>query len=365
MAVVAQSRLALVGAPFWSWLAPVIGILGVFGGLSGHVPTLAVAILVVAVLAAVHHAEVIALKLGEPYGTLVLAVSVTVIEAGLILSLMLSGGAEAATVARDTIFAAFMIIVNGIVGLCLLIGAIRHFEQDFSKEGVSAALAVLATLAVMTLVLPNFTLSVPGPVYSPAQLAFVAALSLLLYAVFIVVQTVRHRDYFLVEDDEDTDEDGHADPPPMRTAVFSFVLLVLSLAAVIFLAKGLAPLFRTWVSDAGLPLAVVGVAIAGIVLAPESLAAARAAMHDRLQTALNLALGSALATIGLTIPVVAVASLWFDLPLALGLDLKGITFMALSLIVAGLAFATGRTTVLQGTVHLVIFAVYLFTTLVP
>lgn len=353
--------------PIWSIAFPLLGLaasmlsLKSFGA-AGSVA--AVVILVGSVIAAVHHAEVVAHKVGEPFGTLVLAVAVTVIEVSLIVSLMLSGSGDVASLARDTVFAAMMIILNGIIGLCLLAGGLRHHEQRFTLRGVSAALCTLAAMGVLSLVLPNYVSSAPGPTYAPSQLIMVAVVSLILYGTFVMVQTVRHRDYFLPAEDN-VPAVTHADPPNETTTLLAFALLLCALVAVVLLAKVLAPTVESAVSGAGLPLTVVGVVIAGLVLAPESLAAFRAARRNRIQTSLNLALGSALATIGLTIPTVAVVSLALDLPLALGIDAKSLTLLVLSLFVATITLGTGRTTVLHGAVHLVIFAVYLFTTVVP
>lgn len=316
------------------------------------------------VLAAVHHAEVIAHRTGEPYGTLVLALAVTIIEVALIVTMMMSGKPNAAFVARDAVYAAIMIILNFVVGLCILAGAARHREQEFVQFGVSAALAVLSALAVLTLILPNYTVSAPGPNYSVGQLAFVGVISLILYATFVLVQTVRHRDYFLPASNP-ADEDSHAAPPTDREAAVSMALLLVSLVTVVLLAKALAPAIEESISAIGAPVAVVGILISGLVLAPESLAAFRAARANRLQTSLNLALGSALATIGLTIPVVAALSIALGLPLSLGIDEKSMILLGLTLLVSVLSLGTGRTTILQGVVHLVLFAVFLFTTLVP
>jgi Ca2+:H+ antiporter len=331
----------------------------------GLPPLLLGGALIGTVLAAVHHAELVAHRVGEPFGTFLLAVAVTVIELGLIITLMSSGGESAATLARDTVFAAVMIILNGLVGICILVGAIRHREQLFQQTGVSASLATICALTVLTLVLPNFTISEPGPVYAPSQLGFVAVVSFLLYVTFVAVQTVRHRDYFLPDKALAADQEMHADPPTDRQTIASSLLLIVCLGAVVLLAKSLAPPIEAAVASAGAPIAVVGVIIAGLVLLPESIAALRAASANRLQTSLNLGLGSALATIGLTIPAVAALSLVADLPIALGLDTKATVLLFLTLVVSTLTLGTGRTTVLQGAVHLVIFAVYLFTTIVP
>ena len=349
----------------WIWLPPFAGAASVlFGGVVDIPPLLLGLVLIITVLAAVHHAELIAHKVGEPFGTFLLALAVTVIEVGLILTLMLQGKSGAETLARDTVFSAVMIILNGLVGAFILLGALRHREQSFQQVGVSASLATLCTLTVLTLVLPNFAASA-GPFYAPSQLAFVAIVSLLLYLTFVAVQTVRHRDYFLPPSEEAADLEAHAPPPSGRQTLLSGVLLVACLVEVVLVAKALAPAIEDGVAAAGAPHAVVGVVIAALVLLPESVAAVRAAMANRLQTSLNLALGSALATIGLTIPAVAVLSLSQGLPLALGLDSRGIVLLSLTLLVTTQSLATARTTVLQGVVHLVIFGVFVFTTLVP
>jgi Ca2+:H+ antiporter len=350
----------------WTWLVPVAAWVTLLLSFGAAVPTLLVAVVLIgAVLAAVHHAEVIAHRVGEPFGTFLLAVAVTVIELGLIVTLMAAAGPDAATLARDTVFAAVMIILNGLIGACIFIGAIRHKEQPFQQTGVSASLATLCALTVLTLVLPNFTVSEPGPVYSTSQLAFVAVVSFLLYVTFVAVQTVRHRDYFLPAREMAADYEVHADPPTNRQAWLSAALLVACLVAVVLLAKALAKPVEDAVAAAGAPRAVVGVIIAALVLMPESVAAVRAAIANRLQTSLNLGLGSALATIGLSIPAVAALAIAVDLPIALGLSAKSVVLLFLTLIVSTLSLGTGRTTVLQGVVHLVIFAVYLFLTIVP
>ena len=325
--------------------------------------TCAAVALIATVLVAVHHAEVIALRVGEPFGTLVLALAVTVIEVSLIVSMMLSSGAAASALARDTVFATVMIICNGVVGLSLLVGAWRHRVLAFRVEGTTPALAVLATLTTLTLVLPTFTSSTPGPTFSSTQLIFAGIVSLLLYAVFVFVQTVRHRDYFLPE--ESDADDLHAAPPTTGVALASLGLLFISLVAVVGLAKVLAPSIEVAVDNAGMPHAVVGIAIALMVLLPETWAALRAAMRNRMQISLNLALGSALATIGLTIPAVAVTAIVLSLPLDLGLPAKEIAMLALSLFLTSMTLAGGRATVLQGAVHLVLFAVYIFLAMVP
>lgn len=354
--------------PVWTWASAIVAWLLFFAALRFQHPFLSVAIgiaLVGAVLSAVHHAEVVAHRIGEPFGTLVLALAVTVIEVALIVSLMLSSGEAQSALARDTIFAAIMIILNGMIGIFLLAGGSRHGEQSFGLYGVNAALATLAVMAVITLILPNTTTTIAGPIYSSSQLALIALVSLTLYGAFVFIQTLRHRDYFLPEGDAARDEEAHADPPPNAVALTSLFLLVVCLGAVVLLAKQLSPTIESAIDAAGMPKAVVGIVVAAIVLLPESLAALKAARSDRLQTSINLSLGSALATIGLTIPTVALVSLATGWTLVLGLDFKGMVLLALTFVVATLSLGTGRTTVLQGAVHLAIFAVYLFTTIVP
>ncbi len=345
-------------------VAACVMLAAVFGRPLGWVLLSAVVVVLTAsVLVAVHHAEVIALRVGEPFGTLVLALAVTVIEVSLIVSLMLSGGASASALARDTVYATVMIVCNGAVGLCLLLGALRHRVLTFRVEGTSPTLSVLITLTVLTLVLPTFTSTTAGPTLSPAQLIFVGLISLTLYGVFVFVQTVRHRDYFLVVEDESADL--HAAPPSTTVALTSLALLLLCLIAVVGFAKALAPNIEAAVNAAAAPHAVVGIVIALMVLAPETWAAIRAALRNRMQTSFNLALGSALATIGLTIPAVAITSLVLGLRLELGLPAKEIVLLILSLMISTITLAGGRSTVLQGAVHLVLFAVFLFLAVVP
>jgi len=332
-------------------------------GLGGYYVVLIALGLAGSVFAAVHHAEVVAHRVGEPFGTLVLALAVTLIEVALIVSLMLAGGSEAGALARDTVFAAVMIILNGIVGLSLLVGGVMHREQIFSLDGVSAALVALASITIMTLVFPNYTLTTPGPFYSPSQLVLIAIVSLAIYGAFVFTQTIRHREYFL--DDASPGTAGHAPAPANRVAMASAALLLLCLVAVVLLAKKLAPSLEAAVARLGAPEALVGVVIAGIVLLPEGLAALRAARQNRLQTSLNLALGSALASIGLTIPAVSFLSLYMNTKLVLGIDAKSTVLLLLSLFLTALVLRTGRTIILHGIVLLVVFAIYLFTTVIP
>lgn len=354
-------------APLWSWAAPAATAL--FAGTAHllHLPIplllvpVAAVLLFAAVFAAVHHAEVIAHRLGDPYGSIILAVAVTIIEVALIVAVLPDASSGQSAIARDTVFAAIMIVLNGIVGLCLLVGSARYTEQGFQARGATASLGVLGTLAVLGLVLPNFTQTASGPVYSPFQLTFVAVVSLGLYALFLFVQTVRHQGDFR---DAANGEEPH-DPPDASAFRSAMILLPLTLMAVVLMAETLTPLVEGAVKSAGLPQALVGVAIAMVVLLPEGLAAFRAARANRLQTSLNLALGSALASICLTIPAVAAVSLWLDRPLVMGLEAKHIVLLVLSLFMATLSLATGRTTVLQGAIHLVIFGAFLTFAAVP
>jgi Ca2+:H+ antiporter len=353
--------------PLWTWLAPLAGWALLAADHVRPHPALSGALglgLILCVIAAVHHAEVVAHRVGQPLGTLLLALAVTVIEVALIVALMLADPVDTVALARDTVFAEVMIILNGMVGLCLILGGSLHREQAFGLHGVSAALATLATLAVVCLVLPNAT-GTPGPFYSTSHLAFVGVVSLVLYLVFVFVQTVRHRDYFLPEGEEEHDPEAHIAAPAPAAAVISALLLLACLGAVVLSAEHLAPAIEARIEAIGAPPAVLGILIGLIVLLPESLAALKAAHANRLQTSLNLALGSALASIGLTIPAVAAVVVMQGWSLALGIDARGTVLLALSLLVAALSLGTGRTTVLQGAVHLVIFAIYLFTTLVP
>jgi Ca2+:H+ antiporter len=362
--------------PRSAWGFPVLGV-GFFGlatalGIgASFTPTPAgllfaavlLAILVGTVFAAVHHAEVIAHRTGEPYGTLILTIAVTVIEVALITSIMLNADSSPA-LARDTVFAVIMIVCNGLVGLCILSGGLRHREQGFRVTGVGAYLAVLLVLAGLTLVLPNYTTARSGPVYSASQLAFVSVVTIVLYVVFLYIQTVRHRDYFIVLGrEEDAGDDGPL--PPNRTVALSFGLLLAALVAVILLAKKFAIVVEVGIALAGAPPATVGVIVALLILMPEGVAAVQAARRDELQKSLNLALGSSLATIGLTIPAVAAISIWLGRDLVLGLEPADIVLLGLTLAVSVLTFATGRTNILYGFVHLVLFATYLFLVVVP
>ncbi|MCX5436613.1 MULTISPECIES: calcium:proton antiporter [unclassified Streptomyces] len=355
----------------WTAVVPVLAVvLLVFTwgrSLPGAVVAVVSVVLATSVLAAVHHAEVVAHRVGEPFGSLVLAVAVTVIEVALIVTLMVDGGEKGATLARDTVFAAVMITCNGIVGLSLLAAAFRHRVAVFQSEGTGGALATVATLATLCLVVPTFTTSKPGPEFSTSQLIFAASAALLLYGIFVATQTVRHRDYFLpiTKQGNIIDGDDHAHAPSTRTALISLGFLGLALVAVVGLAKGVSPTIETGVEAAGMPHSVVGVIIALLVLLPETIAALRAARRDRVQTSLNLALGSAMASIGLTIPAVAIASFWLSGPLVLGLGATQMVLLVLTMLVSTLTVVPGRATPLQGGVHLVVFAAYVELAVTP
>jgi Ca2+:H+ antiporter len=352
----------------WAVAAPVAGAAVLAGHWLGWEGTafawLAGASLIACVLAAVVHAECVAAIVGEPFGTMILALAITGIEAGLIITLMFSGGPAAGALARDTIFATIMLILNGMLGLGVLIGSLRHREQEFKLQGTSAALTTLAAISVLTLVLPNYTQTTPGPYYSPSQLAVVAVVSLVLYATFAFVQGSLHREHFLEKGEVLS---RNPEIPRLWGSMLPVYagLLIACLACVVLLAKSLSLHVEQGVAAIGAPAALVGIIIAAVVLMPEGFAALRAAHENRLQTSLNLALGSAIASIGLTIPAVALVSLATGWRLTLGIDTKSTVLLVLSLFVAALSLRTGRTTILEGIVHLVILVVYIFLTIVP
>jgi Ca2+:H+ antiporter len=319
------------------------------------------AVLLGNVISAVHHAEVVALRVGEPFGTLVLALAVTVIEVGLIISMTLGGEPNSALL-RDSVHAVVMLVLHGLAGLCIVVGAFRQRETEFRVEGANAFLAVLIPMAVLVLVLPNYVVSVPGPFYSPVQLTFVSLACLGLYVAFLFIQTNWHRAFFLPPGEDDAANPAR---PSGRIAVASVGLLSLALLAVVLLSKSLAPALEAGVKAVGAPLAVVGVIVAAIVLLPETAAAVRAAARNRLQASINLALGSAVASIGLAVPSVALVSSWIGQPLQLGISEGGSVLMALGFVVAIITYGTGRTNLLSGIVHLVLLATYVFTVFAP
>ncbi len=351
--------------PWWTVAVPVVAVLMLVATWGRDLPGVVMAVVALAtgaaVMVAVHHAEVVAAKVGEPFGSLILAIAVTVIEVALILTIMLGGGEDAATLARDTAFAAVMIIYTGLVGICLLIGTIKHRVQTFHPRGAAGALSAATVLVTVTLVLPRFTKATEGPTLSTAQLLFFAFIALCLYGTFVLFQTVRHRHYFVPEEDEEV----AVEPPSTRVTQLSLGMLVLCLVAVVGLAKVLSPTLKDAVSAIGAPTSSVGVIIALLVLAPETVAAVRAAAANQLQTSMNLAFGSAMASIGLTIPAIAVASLFTDLELQLGLSNSDIVLLFLTVVTSILTVLPGRVTVMQGAIHLSIFATFLFLAVSP
>lgn len=355
--------------PLWTIGFPVAAcaVLGAVWGrpFDGFVAIGVAVALIASVMAAVQHAEVVAHRVGEPFGALILALAVTVIEVSLIVSLKLSGSAGQASLARDTVFATVMIVCNGIVGLCLLVGALRNHVAVFRIEGSSPALAVLIPLTTLSLVLPQFTTTTAGPTYSNSQFAFAGLMSLLLFGVYVFVQTIRHREHFLPPNSPGDPRAEHGEPPARSAAIMAFALLCAALVAVVGLAKALAPSIEAAVRMIGAPSSFVGIIIALIVLLPETGAAFRAALHNRMQISLNLALGSALATIGLTIPAIGFVSIVFGMPMTLGLPPKEIVLLLLTFAVSTITLASGKATVLHGTVHLVVFAAFLFLSIVP
>jgi Ca2+:H+ antiporter len=347
--VVAVAAMAIsasaAASPALSVLLPIVGLIVLLG----------------VVFACVHHADVIAHRTGEPYGTLVLTIAVTVIEVALILSIMLAGDGKP-TLARETVFSVIMVVCNGVVGICIILGGLRYGEQGFQVPGISAYLVVLIPLATLVLILPTYTTSVPGPYYTPSQLAFVALATLLLYGVFLYVQTVRHRNYFLSDLVSGDDNDA---APGSRQLWESVVLLLVGLVAVVLLAKSVAASIETVVAAIDAPVEAVGLLVALLVLLPETVAALGAARRNELQKSLNLALGSSLATIGLTIPAVSILALILKAPLELGVDMHDTVLLVLTFAVSMVTFGGGRTNILPGFVHLALFAIFVFLVFVP
>ena len=358
--------------PRSAWIFPALAVL-LFAGVtaSGYAFALSAAGLVFAavllvilfgtVFAAVHHAEMIAERIGEPYGTLLLTLAVTIIEVALIATIML-GEKEVPTLARDTVFAVVMIVCNGLVGICIFIGGLRYREQDFQVTGSNLYLSVLFVMATITLIMPNYTLTASGPIYSAGQLGFVSVVTLILYGVFLYTQTIRHRDYFVSAAAEAAESGTHASN---RMLFLSVVLLLVSLLAVVLLAKKFSLVVDVVSARIGAPPAFAGVLVALLILLPEGVAAIGAARKNDLQKSINLALGSSLATIGLTVPTVAVAAWALDKQLVLGLNAQGMVLLLLTFILSMLTFGTGRTNILFGLVHMVVFAVFVFLVFVP
>ncbi len=327
---------------------------------------IAISALIFAIFSSVHHAKVIALRLGEVYGALILALSVTIIEVVLILMVMSSGGVAQATLARDTIFATLMIVINGVVGLSLILGGIKYKEQGLQPQGTSSLLAVLVALSACTLVLPSFTTSTTGPTYNTIQLLFAASASVILYVVFVITQTITHKQYFQPTEKEEFNSLHVERLIPTKTAAWvSLIFLIISLSVVIGFAKMLAPAIEKGILLLGAPKQVAGIVIAAIILLPEGLTAIKAARLNRLQTTLNLALGSGAASIALTIPIISIYSIYTDYPLALGLNSKDVVFLVISFLIGNMTLGTGKTTILQGAVHTVVMAAYIVISFFP
>ncbi|MDE5453362.1 ionic transporter y4hA [Bradyrhizobium sp. CSA112] len=358
--------------PKSAWIFPALAML-LFGAATGlelsFTPSVGgllfaavlLAILFGTVFAAVHHAEVIAERIGEPYGTLVLTLAVTIIEVALIATIMLGEKPQPA-LARDTVFAVVMIVCNGLVGLCIFIGGLRYREQDFQVSGANLYLSVLFVLATITLIMPNYTLTAPGPIYSSAQLGFVDLVTLMLYGVFLYTQTIRHSDYFIKGGADAATETSSLSN---RMLALSVALLLISLLAVVLLAKKFSLVVDVVTAMIGAPPAFAGVLVAVLILLPEGVTAIAAARNNDLQKSINLALGSSLATIGLTIPAVGLATAVLDKELVLGLNGQGMVLLLLTFFLSMLTFGTGRTNILFGLVHMVVFAVFVFMVFVP
>lgn len=352
----------------WTIIIPVLAWVLYFSGLiDGGVifQVLASGMLILSVMSAVHHSEIIAERVGEPFGTIILAVSITVIEVSIIVSLMMSEGQEAASLARDTVYSATMLILNGIIGLCLLIGGLKHYEQRFSASSVTIALISLLSILVFTLVFPTFTESVKGSYYSTPQLIFASIACLVIYSSFLFAQTSRYRQYFLTVGADENEEAVQPIAITNRVFIISLVSLVASLGIVVLLAKALSPTIESIITGYSLPKTLVGVVIAAIILLPEAMAAIIAARKNRLQTSINLSLGSALASIGLTIPSVAAVCLMLDMPIILGLDIKSIVLLGLSVITVMLALSSGKSNIVYGVVLLVNLFAFIFLMIYP
>lgn len=361
--------------PVWTWAFPLVGLvffgatyglgpetIDSLGGLGLAFTVLLIVVLVGAVFAAVHHAEAVAAFTGEPYGTLILTIAVTVIELALIVSVMLTGKGSP-ELARDTVYAVVMIVCNGLVGICILFGCLRYREQSFDVTGAGIYLAVLIVLATLTLILPNFTRALPGPIYSNPQLIFISLVTIALYAVFLYTQTILHTSYFVASRDVTVEDEGK--PRSLAAAMLNVAFLVVSVVAVVLLAKKFAGIIDLGLEAINAPHAIVGIIIALLVLMPESMAALHAARRNQLQKSMNLALGSSLATIGLTIPAVAVVNVVLKKELVLGLDPKEIVLLFMTFAASIITFGTGRTNILYGVLHLVIFGTFLFLSFVP
>ena len=309
-------------------------------------------------MSVVRHAESLAIKCGEPYGTLILTLAAISIEVMMISTAMLHG-ANNPTLARDAMFAVIMIALNGLVGLSLLLGGLRHREQRYNLQGVNSYLNVIMTLAVLGLVLPNFTTSTSGPTLSGAQQVFLAIMSVSLYAIFLLIQTMRHTRYFMESREVVVTENSDQHQLQTRSTAYHAVMLFVYLIAVVLLAEKFAIPLDNSIERFGMPQAFGGAIIAALVLAPEGLGALRATLNNHLQRSVNILLGSVLATIGLTIPAVLTIGLITKRPVTLGVEGGNLPLLLLTLAVSVVTFTSGKTNVLQGCIHLLLFAVFL------
>src|SRR6266516_3720612 len=322
------------------------------------------AVILWSAICVVRHADCLAIKLGEPYGTLILTLSAICIEVVMISTAMLHG-ANNPTLGRDAIFAVVMIALNGLVGLSLLLGGLRYREQYYNLQGVNSYLNVIMTLAVLGLVLPNFTTSKSGPNFSTEQEVFLVVVSLLLYAIFLLIQTVRHRQYFLESKHVGMASTSAHHPLQVRSTAFHAAMLLLYLVAVIFMAEKFAIPLDNSIEKFHMPQAFGGAIIAALVLSPEGLGAVRASLGNHLQRSINILLGSVLATIGLTIPAVLTIGLITKRPVTLGVQGGNLPLLLLTLAVSVVTFTSRKTNVLQGCVHLLLFAVFVLLIFAP
>ena len=322
------------------------------------------AVIVWSAICVVRHADCLAIRLGEPYGTLILTLSAISIEVVMISTAMLHG-ANNPTLGRDAIFAVIMIALNGLVGLALLLGGMRHGEQYYNLQGVNSYLNVIMTLAVLGLVLPVFTLSTKEPTFSTEQAIFLVVTSLLLYGIFLLIQTVRHRYYFIESTDTVVEEESAHHSLKVRSITFHATMLLLYLLAVILLAEKFAIPLDNSIEQFHMPQAFGGAIIAVLVLSPEGLGAIRASLHNHLQRSINILLGSVLTTIGLTIPAVLTIGLITKRTVTLGVQGGNLPLLLLTLAVSVVTFTSRKTNVLQGCIHLLLFAVFVLLIFAP
>lgn len=322
------------------------------------------AVMMWAAFGVVRHADALAEILGEPFGTLILTLAVVGIEVSLISAMMLNGDAKP-VLARDTMVAVLMIVLNGLVGVALLVGGLVHREQDYNLRGARSFLSVLVPLAVFALVLPAFTVTTDLPTFSPGQAFVFALLTVLLYAVFLAMQTGRYRGFFQQEPSAEAGEHAHGGHGPVRSLPFHAILLLATLLPIVLLSKRMAKLVEFGIDEIGAPAALGGVIVALLVLTPEGIAAMQAALANRLQRSVNLLLGSALSTIGLTVPAVLAIGLLTGQAVVLGVDGVQMVLLLLTLLLSSFTFGGVRTNLLQGAVHLVIFLAYLVLVFAP